>query len=103
VVDRASGWIDKMVSVGLRPNTVSYNAVLKTCSKAGDVAAARLWLDRMLSKSVKPDVISWNSAIAACASAHPRAGPEAEKMFRELVASGLVPDGILLTTLARAV
>ncbi|CAE8643747.1 unnamed protein product, partial [Polarella glacialis] len=51
----------------------------------------------------KPDVISWNSAIAACASAHPRAGPEAEKMFRELVASGLVPDGILLTTLARAV
>jgi len=63
--DRAEHWLSQMTTLGVKPNIVSYNAVLNACAKNGDIARAESWLAKAIDAGVMPDVISYNTLITA--------------------------------------
>ena len=46
---------------------MSYNAVIKACAEAQDVARAEFWLSKMLAAGVEADIISYKAMFKACA------------------------------------
>jgi len=54
---------------GHRPDTVSYNLVIRACAKKGDYLAAEGWLQRMESNGLEATVCSYNTVLDACAKA----------------------------------
>mmetsp|Transcript_15355 Transcript_15355/g.43949 ORF Transcript_15355/g.43949 Transcript_15355/m.43949 type:complete len:405 (-) Transcript_15355:17-1231(-) len=60
----------RMVRIGLKPNTVTFNALLDASAKSGDIAmATRLW-DLMVDLKVSPNAITYNTMMNACAKAN---------------------------------
>ena len=74
--------MEQMQREEVTPDLVSYNTMLKSCSKAGDVPSAIRWLKEISKASLSPDVISWNCAIGACAASKPIESAKAEEFFR---------------------
>mmetsp|Transcript_93126 Transcript_93126/g.290313 ORF Transcript_93126/g.290313 Transcript_93126/m.290313 type:complete len:408 (+) Transcript_93126:81-1304(+) len=59
----------RMVRIGLKPNTVTFNALLDCAAKTCDVAlATRLW-DLMQDLNVSPNSITYNTMMNVCAKA----------------------------------
>lgn len=51
---------------GLRPNRVTYSALINACGRAGQLARAFQTLDEMVSAGIEPNVITWTTLIDAC-------------------------------------
>lgn len=99
-------WFHTMLKSGIRPDTRSYNAVLRSCARAGHAEGAVQWLEKLRAAEppAEPNEISYNSAIRSCANARPRREAEAaERLFKEMRASGLFPNWTTLTALGQAV
>lgn len=52
----------------MKPDVISFNALVNAHSKAGDTSAAARWLVKMRSQyGVSPDVVTYNAMIDGCA------------------------------------
>jgi len=54
---------------GGKPDTVSYNLVIRACAKKGDFKGAEQWLSRMELNGVEATVCSYNTVLDSCAKA----------------------------------
>jgi len=59
----------EMTASGVRPDLTCYNALLRACARAGDVARARDVLCRMGEDRLEPDDMSWREALRGAARA----------------------------------
>ncbi|CAE8672637.1 unnamed protein product [Polarella glacialis] len=90
-----------MQAMQAQPDIVSYNSVLKACSRAGLADKAWEWLQAMGQASLQPTVVSYTSAMNACGRAKP-ANPElARHIFEEMVAAGVELDRVALRSVSR--
>ena len=86
----AGKWLQRMLAVGLSPDTVACNTVLLAYANAGDADGAAHLLQHFERRAAdecpnaRPDVCSYNTLISACA----RAGrpTQAEEAFAAMVA-----------------
>lgn len=58
---------------GLRPNRVTYSALINACGRAGQLARAFQTLDDMVSSGIEPNVVTWTTLIDACGKGKVRA------------------------------
>ncbi|KAG1326177.1 putative ATP-citrate synthase beta chain protein 1 [Cocos nucifera] len=87
----AMGVFGSMKAAGLRPTTISYNAVIDACGKGGvDLQFTLEFFREMLHDGLCPDRKTFNSLLAACS----RAGhlEDARVMFDEMIHLGIGRD-----------
>ncbi|XP_072975284.1 uncharacterized protein [Typha angustifolia] len=87
----AMGVLESMKVNGLKPNTISYNAVIDACGKGGvDIRFTLEFFRKMLQDGLCPDRKTFNSLLAACS----RAGhlEAARDMFDEMIHIGIGRD-----------
>nr|XP_010914579.1 pentatricopeptide repeat-containing protein At2g31400, chloroplastic [Elaeis guineensis] len=87
----AMGVFESMKAAGLRPTTISYNAVIDACGKGGvDLQFTLEFFREMLHDGLCPDRKTFNSLLAACS----RAGhlEDARVMFDEMIRLGMGRD-----------
>ncbi|KAE8697167.1 Pentatricopeptide repeat-containing protein [Hibiscus syriacus] len=100
--DEAIKVFDSMKNYGLKPNLVTYNAVIDACAKGGvDFKRVMELFDEMLRSGVQPDRITFNSLLAVCS----RGGlwEAARNLFCEMVNRGIDRDIFTYNTLLDAV
>lgn len=93
---------DSMKVLGLRPNLVTYNAVIDACGKGGvEFNQVLAIFDEMVRNRIPPDRITFNSLLAVCS----RNGSweTARDMFNEMVYRGIERDLFTYNTLLDAV
>jgi pentatricopeptide repeat protein len=90
-----AGQVKKAVSLlkQVRPDTATYNIMLKVQSKMSDPAAAASLIDKMK----KPDVITFNTLMFSFARKHDI--ENTKYYFEQIYAHGLVPSVVSWTTL----
>ena len=84
----------------LRPNVVTYNALIRACGRDGHVHRAYGVFNDMLKGGVKPDIITFLALINACAIVG-----EVESAFdvyRTMQRAGVLPDVMTYTALITA-
>jgi len=104
--DKSAHWLQRMLEARIRPDVVTFNAVLAAHAHCGDTEGAkrvlRAFNDYAVEEcpNVRPDVISYNTLISACAQAgQPH---EAEAAFEAMKASGIEPDQVSFTSVISA-
>ena len=60
-------WLSKAQGAGLKPEIITYNAVIDACAKSGDMEEAVEWLSKTQEARLKPNVIAYNAVINAFA------------------------------------
>uniref|UniRef100_J3NE62 Smr domain-containing protein n=2 Tax=Oryza brachyantha TaxID=4533 RepID=J3NE62_ORYBR len=91
LANEAMGVLELMKGAGLRPTTVSYNAVIDACGKGGvDLRFTLGYFRQMLKDGLCPDRKTFNSLLAACS----RAGhlEDARAVFDEMIHLGIGRD-----------
>ena len=68
-----------------RENTITYNAGISACEKAGELARALQLVDGMANSRVETDTITYNAAISACEKAALSSDPHRSASFRSAV------------------
>ncbi|KAM3412325.1 hypothetical protein ACQJBY_003802 [Aegilops geniculata] len=98
-VDAARNMLPRAAKLGVRPNAVSYNIILKgLCGRDGS-AGARVVLDEMLGRGVRPTVVTFNTLVgAACREGDVGA---AERLKEEMVRRGVSPNAVTYSLLMR--
>ena len=82
---------ESMKSIGLRPNSVTYNTVIDAMGKGGeDLQRMTQIFKEMVKNGVRPDKVTFNSLLAGCS----RAGhwEDAWNMFDEMLLMGVPRD-----------
>ncbi|KAK3140005.1 hypothetical protein QOZ80_5AG0393970 [Eleusine coracana subsp. coracana] len=98
----AMGVLELMKTAGLRPTTVSYNAVIDACGKGGvDLRFTLGYFRQMLQDGLCPDRKTFNSLLAACS----RAGhlEDARTIFDEMIHLGSGRDIYTYNTFVDAI
>lgn len=98
----AMGVLESMKGAGLRPTTVSYNAVIDACGKGGvDLRFTLGYFRQMLQDGLCPDRKTFNSLLAACS----RAGhlEDARTVFDEMIHLGSGRDIYTYNTFVDAI
>ncbi|KAJ1265843.1 hypothetical protein BS78_08G105200 [Paspalum vaginatum] len=98
----AMGVLESMKGAGLRPTTVSYNAVIDACGKGGvDLRFTLGYFRQMLQDGLCPDRKTFNSLLAACS----RAGhlEDARAVFDEMIHLGSGRDIYTYNTFVDAI
>ncbi|GJN34786.1 hypothetical protein PR202_gb23482 [Eleusine coracana subsp. coracana] len=98
----AMGVLESMKTAGLRPTTVSYNAVIDACGKGGvDLRFTLGYFRQMLQDGLCPDRKTFNSLLAACS----RAGhlEDARTVFDEMIHLGSGRDIYTYNTFVDAI
>merc|ERR1712173_79360 len=90
---RALLWLDGMSIAEVKPTLVSFNVLAGSCARQGDVDSLARVLDLMTQSTLDPNVVTWTSMITACANADPPRDHAAERVFRQMVSSGVKPNG----------
>lgn len=91
LANEAMGVLESMKGAGLRPTTVSYNAVIDACGKGGvDLRFTLGYFRQMLKDGLCPDRKTFNSLLAACS----RVGhlEDARAVFDEMIHLGIGRD-----------
>lgn len=83
-----------------RPDTVSYNLVLRACAKQSDFKLAEYWLTRMESKGVEATVCSYNTVLDACAKADK--AEKSESWLQRMLSKGIEANVISYATVIYA-
>lgn len=112
----------EMARLGVKPNIVSFNTILKVRSKSivplaftlpdskfvvqgyatgqkADLENALALLNEMRRLDVEPDVLSYNTVLNACAEALEMT--TAKKLVVEMLKNNVKPDDFTITTLAK--
>merc|ERR1719456_52686 len=127
-----------MSDANVKPNAISYNALLDACAKASDAERSASTFDAMKSAGIQPTIVTYASlarpfarkgvwrkveeikdqlledglhvnehflsiALSAYARARPKQPKRADRIFREAVSSGVVPNEFVLTSLESAI
>ncbi|KAK1699070.1 hypothetical protein QYE76_015767 [Lolium multiflorum] len=94
-VDAARAILPRAAKLGVRPNAVSYNIILKgVCSRD-----ARAVLDEMLARGVRPTAVTFNTLVgAACQEGDVDA---AARLREEMVRRGVAPNAVTYALLMR--
>uniref|UniRef100_A0A7S0Q162 Pentacotripeptide-repeat region of PRORP domain-containing protein n=1 Tax=Coccolithus braarudii TaxID=221442 RepID=A0A7S0Q162_9EUKA len=104
--DKAAHWLGRMLEANIRPDVVTFNAVLAAHAHCGDIEGSKRVLrafdDYAVAEcpNVRPDVISYNTLISACSKAGDPA--EAEAAFEAMSAAGISPDHVSFTSVISA-
>uniref|UniRef100_A0ACD5YLY4 Uncharacterized protein n=1 Tax=Avena sativa TaxID=4498 RepID=A0ACD5YLY4_AVESA len=91
LANEAMGVLESMKGAGLRPTTVTYNAVIDACGKGGvDLRFTLGYFRQMLRDGLCPDRKTFNSLLSACS----RAGhlEDARAVFDEMIHLGIGRD-----------
>ena len=67
-VAKAEEWLERMWTLGLKPDVSSYNCVMDACARARDVVRAERWMELM--HPCAPDVVTYSSMLNACVRAN---------------------------------
>ena len=51
----------------MKPNIITYTAVIDACAKSGDMEKAVEWLSKAEEAGLKPEIITYNAVINTCA------------------------------------
>lgn len=95
-------WLETMQRQKFEPNLISYNTVVAAYAQAGDPDSVAEVLERMSVALLEPSVVTWTSMINACANCQPRRGVAAQKVFQQMLQSGVQPNKVTLQALGRA-
>eukprot|EP00913_Durusdinium_trenchii_P006562 g6165.t1 len=79
-----------MEKSGLKANVVTFNCMIGSCFKNGDLDLARSWWDVMVASGIKPNRVTYNILISSCAKMRDAAGAEkwmCETLYRLLYGS----------------
>eukprot|EP00181_Compsopogon_caeruleus_P001827 CAMPEP_0184679748 /NCGR_PEP_ID=MMETSP0312-20130426/2606_1 /TAXON_ID=31354 /ORGANISM="Compsopogon coeruleus, Strain SAG 36.94" /LENGTH=734 /DNA_ID=CAMNT_0027129397 /DNA_START=443 /DNA_END=2648 /DNA_ORIENTATION=- len=103
-LDAAFSVLKEMRACGLNPNDHTYNALIAACVSCRRLRRARLLFGEMLYDGVEPNVISWNIIL----NWHATIGRGSKRYeatlaaLEDMVASGVQPNLISFTTLAKS-
>ena len=84
--------------VAVRPNRITYNAMISAYGKGKQMTRALAVFDDMHQAKLQPDLITYNALIRACK----RDWTRAMAFFEDLKAEGLEPDVVTYNTLIGA-
>ncbi|KAL2551918.1 Pentatricopeptide repeat-containing protein [Forsythia ovata] len=96
----ALGVLDRMEDTGLQPNGVIITALIDGLSKEGRVEEARKVIDRVSIGSEKHNKFYGLLVVSLCRIGKTK---EAEKIFRMMIASGMKPNDLVLSTIIKAI
>merc|ERR1719453_1842575 len=99
-VQKAEGWLVKMLEDGIEPNVITFNAVIAACAKKGQGRRAENWLEKMKLAEVLPNSFSYNSVAKAYVSQGDYR--KVENLMANLRSEGLAFDDFCLTSLLHA-
>jgi len=86
--------------LGVMPDAMSYNLVIRACARRIDLVAAEKWLKHMEDKGLPATLLSYNTLLDACAKA---GSVEAcEKWFKIMMDKGIEPNVISFATVINA-
>jgi len=88
-----------MQQSGCELTPTSFNTMINTCAKGGDLCGAERWLREMDKAGVQPNVRSYSSIIDACCKTSQV--QRAEELFAEMCEMGITPTIVTYTSLAR--
>jgi pentatricopeptide repeat protein len=66
-MEKAVECLSKAQEAGLKPDIITYSAVIDTCVKSDDVEKAVEWLSKAREARLEPNIIIYNAVIDACA------------------------------------
>jgi len=100
-MEQAEEAMEEMISLGIKPNNVSFNTVLKGYATGfkTDLDKSFALLAEMKKFGVKPDLFSFNTVLNTCAVC--RDMTRAKKLFGEMLKHGVGPDDFTITTLVK--
>lgn len=81
---------------GNRPDTVSYNLVIRACAKKCDFKSAEEWFARMESQGLEATVCSYNTVLDACAKSDN--AEQCEAWLNAMLKKGVEPNVISYAT-----
>merc|ERR1740121_3450879 len=84
----------------VKPDSVSYNLLIRACAKRGDNVAAEQWMKHMELKGVSATVCSYNTLLDAFAKANQ--AEACEKCIRHMLAKGVEGSVISYATVMYA-
>ncbi|XP_028775179.1 pentatricopeptide repeat-containing protein At3g09650, chloroplastic [Neltuma alba] len=100
-MDRARQILAEMTRIGVNPNVITYNILLKGyCMQLQIDQARELLKDMVDDAGIQPDVVSYNILIDGCILVDDSAGALA--FFNEMRAKGIAPTKVSYTTLMKA-
>lgn len=100
-MDRARQILAEMMRIGVPPNLITYNILLKGYCMQLQIDQARELLKEMVGDAgIQPDVVSYNILIDGCILVDDSAGALA--FFNEMRAKGIAPTKVSYTTLMKA-
>ncbi|KAH6807798.1 Pentatricopeptide repeat superfamily protein [Perilla frutescens var. frutescens] len=93
----AHGLFDEMLRLGLVPNVTTFNKLMHTLCKKGDIRESEMLLDKVLKRGVLPNLFTFNIFIQGlCKKGLPDG---AARMLENVTAEGLSPDVVTYNTL----
>ncbi|EPS72235.1 hypothetical protein M569_02522 [Genlisea aurea] len=99
--DEAIALFESMKALGMKPNLITYNALIDACGKGGaDYKRAMDIFYDMVQNGVQPDRITYNSLLAVCSGAG--LWETARSLFDEMVYRGVDQDIYTYNTLLDA-
>lgn len=97
--DAARDMLPEAAKLGVRPNAVSYNIILKGACHRDGFEGARKVLDEMLGRGVRPTAVTFNTLVgAACREGELGA---AERLADEMARRGVPPNAVTYALLMR--
>ncbi|CAK8996960.1 Peptidyl-prolyl cis-trans isomerase (PPIase) (Rotamase), partial [Durusdinium trenchii] len=100
-IDGAARWFAaRMEKSGLKANVVTFNCMIGSCFKNGDLDLARSWWDVMVASGIKPNRVTYNILISSCAKMRDAAG--AEKWMLQMIEQGVRPCTVSFTAVISA-
>merc|ERR1712137_501243 len=87
-----------MKQSGVRPNVITYSALISACGKGSQTEKALEVFAEMKQSGLKPNVITYSALISACVK-----GNQTEKaleVFAKMKRSGVKPDAITYDSLS---
>lgn len=102
--DDAIGLIYVMRARGIKPNERTYNALIASCVRVGQLEKARGLFSEMLVDNVRPNAVSWNIIMNwyVRQSKGTQRLNDVLKAFEDMKASGVAPDVASFTTIMKA-
>ena len=96
----AERWFAKTIEAGLRPDRLTFTAMVHVAAKHRDLQSAEGWFRAAQNAGIEADLIMYTALLDSAAKA---SKPHlADLWFEELTAQGLVPDAVAYTTLMEA-
>jgi pentatricopeptide repeat domain-containing protein 1 len=89
-----------MTKAGVRPDVITYNALISAYEKGGQWERARAAFEEMVAAGVQPNIITYNALISAYEQG--RQWERARAAFEEMVAAGVQPNVVTYSALISA-